>query len=329
MRLLALVVVTSAELEQSSLLQSNVKKDNKNRVDILPALAHATQELRQLREDTSDEQIAASLNRLFEKAKQTSTSVLQLPDSEQSALLRRASQGNHVQQLSESFGQLPDKVQSKVIKALASSEDMLDTFDSLPQSEQRGVLLELDKSTTGKTCRRCTRGGRNDARCCTTFSRNGRGGTEHTHWTSDFGSGTETSTRNKDGELVHTHSHSHTHNGRGGNARTETTTTGKDNYRHDHSTSHNYNNGRTTSETNSGTTFHGGENTHSHSHSHSHKPGENTQTNTGTTSTDSGGRFHGHGHFHNHNEETGETRTITTHCDGPDRADCEKHDTNR
>jgi len=314
-----MIVSATDDLETSSLLQS--KRDSITRVDtVSPVLDRAAVELRSLTAESDVEHVMASF---AAELKSTANSMIQLPSNEKDALLQRASQTKELTNFVESYVQLSEDIKKKVDDAALNTPIMNQVYDSLGQADSHALLMQLDRATTGKRCYYTTRNGER-VRECTSSSSNGRGGHSHRHWHGDRGSGTETITRNKDGELVHRHFHEYRHDGSGGNAQTDTVTQGKDSYRHDHGHRHRIDgNGRTFTNTNSGTTFHGGENTHSHSHEHNHAIGESTNTQTNTVSTDSGGRFHGHGHTHSHDEQTGNHRSTSTHCDGPNPGDCD------
>jgi len=316
--LIAVATATGIDAEMSSLLQS--KRDSVTRADgVAPVLDRAADELRSL---TSESNVADVMASFAKELSTMATSVLQMPPTETDALFKRASQTKELSNFVESYMNLPADVKQKVDDVALDTPIMNQVYDALDPVDSRALLVQLDRATTGKSCRQTIRDGQR-VRECSSSSKNGRGGHTYTNWNGARGSGTETTTRDKEGDLVHQHTHKYTHDGRGGNARTETTTRGKDDYRHGHSTSHNIVNGRTITNSASGTTFHGGENTHATSHTHTHKAGEGTITQTDTTSTDSGGRTHSHGHSHAHNEDTGESRSVTTTCDGPGQAACD------
>jgi len=324
--LIAVATATGMDAETSSLLQS--KKDSVARVDgVAPVLDRAADALKSL---TSESNVADVMASFAKQLSTTATSVLQMPPTEKDALIKRASQTKELSNFVKSYMNLPADVKQKVDDVALDTPIMNQVYDALDPVDSRALLVQLDRATSGKNCRKTIRAG-HEVRECSTYTRNGQGGHWHSNWNGDRGSGTETVTRAKDGDLVHSHNHQYSHDGSGGNARTETTTRGKDNYRHGHSTSHQIVNGRTITNSASGTTFHGGDNTHATSHSHTHKAGEGTTTNTATTSTEDGQRTHGHSHSHAYSEDTGESRSQTTTCDGPGQAACDTivSDTNR
>lgn len=307
----SLLWVTAAVSDSDShaLLQS--KKDHQSR-DIVPLLDRATSELLRLSGPT----VSDTMDQFSKQLKKTSTSLLQMPQTEQDALLQRASQGKEFGSFVQAYKALPMDVQKLVNDAALHSPAMNNVYDSLQPADKNALLQKLDQSATGKRCETVTRNGER-VRQCTTFTRNGEGGHTHVHWHGDKGSGTETTTRNKNGELVHRHTHSHTHNGQGGNARTETTTQGKNDYAHGHSTSHTLRDGRTSTGTATNSVTHGGGNSHSHTHGHTHKTGENTVTNTATVSRQDGEVIHSHEHGHRHSERTGSSYSVTDTNHGP------------
>lgn len=302
MSLLHASLVAAGDGDSHCLLQG--KKDHQNR-EIGPLIDRAASDLLSLSGTT----VSDAMDDFSKQLKATAMSMLQMPQSEQDALLQRASQGKEFDSFIQAYKALPADLQNSVNDAALLSPAMNHVYDSLQPARQQALLQQLDKSTTGKRCYTATRNG-NRVRECTTSTRNGRGGHTHTHWNGDRGSGTETTTLDKNGDLVHQHTHSHTHNGQGGNARTETTTRGKDQYAHAHSTAHALAGGRTVTASATGSVTHGGGNSHTHTHSHSHKSGENTVTNTGTVSTQDGDVIHSHGHTHQQAED-GSSRSFS------------------
>jgi len=305
---------SAIDVESNSLLQS--KKEQKDRSDlVIPLLDHATKELARVRDNMSDEEMQHAVDKFSSKLRATATSVLQMPQTEQAALLRRASQGKELRGFADTYASLPDDVKMKVRDIALLSPEVNHAYDVLPKHEQEALLVQLEKSTSGKRCETKSQLGQpaglgNDIRVCQTKTRNGRGGHTHTHWSSDKGSATETVTQNKDGDLVHRHFTKHTHNGRGGDASTETVTQGKNSYQHSHGTSHRIVDGRTVTSTATGSTAHGGKNSHSHVHVHSHRPGDGTSTATASGSNNNG-KIHSHDHFHSFDEQTGKTEQGT------------------
>jgi len=304
--ILVLVVASDSAFdgESNSLLQN--KKEQKERSDLVtPLLNHATKELARVGDQMSDTEMQHVVDKFSSKLSAIATSVLQMPQTEQAALLRRASQGKELRGFAESYVSLPDDVKMKVRDIALLSPAVNDAYDVLPKHEQETLLVQLDKSTSAKRCerKRASLTGRSSGlgdniRVCETFTRNGRGGHRHTHWSSSKGSATETVTENKKGDLVHRHFTKHTHNGQGGDASTETATQGKNGYGHAHSTAHRVIDGRTITATATSSSSHGGGHQHTHGHVHSHKIFGTTSTNTGTQTVSDGEVVHSHDHSH-------------------------------
>lgn len=303
----ASVVTASVDLEQSSLLQSNVKKDSKDRVDILPVLERAAAELSTFDADVSDEEVGEKMTQLFQKVQQTSVSVLQLPETEQIALFRRASQGQELKTFSDSFANLSPDVKRKVIKAVLSSEEMIDTYEALPEQDQHAVLMQLGQNpfdeTTQPKVRPQTRRFNtveDGVKTKVTETKNG----DYLHRTSHNKFGTDTTTEGKNG---YKHSHSYKHNGYGGNAKTNTASS-KGSWVHEHGHSHSFDKNTGTTRTSTKTVSKGKgilDLTHEHDHMHRNVAGQGTQSST-RTKTDSSAGTHTHGHDHWHNDQTGE-----------------------
>jgi hypothetical protein len=315
----------TVDIESSSLLQSKMHKDRSDQVG--PLFEHAAAELASLGIDASDAQVTVAVADFSQKLKSTAISILQMPQTEQEALLRRASQGTELSDFVKGFVSLPADVRKKVTSKALGSPEINEAYDSLPESDQQALLMQLetdlDKATTGKSCHKVwktndrVKGGGEWVRECTTTSRSGNGGTTYRKWSGEGQSGTETTTTNKDGDLVHRHQHVHRHNGQGGNAKTDTTTQGKNGYLHQHGTAHHYNKdtGRTDTSTNTHTRsdFNG----HEHSHGHSHSGGMDGKTHSGTsTHTKSDGHEHSHGHSHDHRSGEGSWTTTDTDTKG-------------
>jgi len=302
----ASVVTASVDLEQSSLLQSNVKKDSKDRVDILPVLERAAVELSTFDADVSEEEVGMKMTQLFQKVQQTSVSVLQLPETEQIALFRRASQGQELKTFSDSFANLSPDVKRKVIKAVLSSEEMIDTYDALPEQDQQAVLMQLGQnpfdSTTQPKDRPKTRSFKtmeDGVSTKVTETKNG----DYLHRTSHNKFGTDSTTEGKNG---YKHSHSYKHNGYGGDAKTQTASS-KGSWVHEHGHSHEFDAATGTTKTSTKTVSKGKgilDLTHEHDHMHQNIAGKGTQSSTRTRTASSAG-VHTHGHDHYHNDQTG------------------------
>lgn len=315
----ASLVAASTDIEQSSLLQSNVKKD-KDRVDIASLLERGSVELSKLDASESDQHVSQTMSQLFQKIQQTSVSVLQLPQTEQAALLQRAHQGQEMRTFLDSFVDLPEKVKSKVIKAVLSSEEMQDTYKALPEEDQRAVLLELGQNPfdgttqkkSGPTTRRYTTI-EDGVKTKVTETTNPNG---HYHRTAHNKYGTDTTTRGKDG---YSHQHSYSHNGNGGQARTRTQSK-KGSWNHEHEHDHTYDPNTGTTVTRTKTVSEGDgilDLTHEHDHQHRNVAGVGTTSYTGTK-TDSAVGTHTHSHDHYHNDVTGDFDSeANSKSDGP------------
>jgi len=303
----ASIASASLDLEQSSLLQSNLKKDTKDQIDIVPMVNMASKELSRLKSDATEEDVSEAMSGIIHKIKHASTSVLQLPQNEQAALMQRASQGSELNNLVGIFADLPKDLREKVAKAVVTSEELANTFEALPEDDQQAVLMQLGQNpfdgTTQSKNRPKTRTYKtveDGVSTKVTETVNG----DYFQQTKTNKYGTETTHRGKRG---HTHSHKYKHNGYGGNAKTESASS-KGSWLHSHSHEHNYDKetGRTRTKTE---TVSKGDGildlTHSHEHIHRHVPGVGTTSYTGTE-TDSAIGNHKHQHEHYHNEITGD-----------------------
>jgi hypothetical protein len=262
--LLASVLVVLAhaeeqcEQEQSSMLQS--KKDHfKAGSDLIGTLlergAHDLSTIDSDADVTEVEQLVASFS---QKLKNAATSLLQMPNTEQTALLRRASQGTEVAKFITKYVSLPVDTKEQLIKAVVASEEMASVYESLPAADRRVLLMQLgskdvEQVISGKTTHYRDSNGNLVTR---TETKNGRGGTVHTHTQSAAGgTSTETATKDKNGNLVHRHVHKYNPN----TGKTETSTQSKN---HGHTHTHQQKNGATSTGT---VTVSNGQ-THGHTH---------------------------------------------------------------
>ena len=322
---LAAATECTVEPEQSSLLQSNVKKDqSKDRGShIIPIIERAASDLSLLAMDASDTQVEEVVAAFSQQLKRKVKSVSELPGSGQDALLRRASQGSQGKELSKlvtNFVKLPEATKNKVVNAVFASSDIVDAYDSLPEAEKQVLLLQLDDTLSAPgscldnpeqaTCRKkhpkTTTEHTSEGKITKTVNGNGH----EVHRIQSSRSGVETTSRDKQGHL--THSHKHQHNGYGGNSKTETRSN-RGSWTHGHKHSHSYNRetGTTHTATESDTAGHGVLDwKQSHSHTHRNVEGVGTQTRTESSTASSLGT-HEHKHEHYHNDQSGDFDSTT------------------
>lgn len=200
-------------------------------------------------------------------------------ESQDEALLRRASQNAAIKTRVGEFEAMSTGTQAALVQAGSS------IYKAMPETQQIALIGHLEDSgalesaVAAKT--RTFTNFEHGVETKVTETRNGKYYHKHAH--SSRGTTTETSVAGK-----YSHKHDYRHNGRGGNARTNTASSTGD-WSHAHS--HSHVNGVTNTAT---ATVTRGE--HSHSHTHSHNPGVGTATNTETWSDGVGSHQHNHHH---------------------------------
>lgn len=261
-----LASAVAATEEASSLLQTKKGKD----ASLDAMISSARRELKL--EDKGDvDKVDQFVSGLLSMARPA--------ESQDEALLRRASQNTAIKERVGEFEAMSTATQAALFQAGSS------IYKAMPETQRIALIGHLDNSgalesaAAAKT--RTYKNFEHGVETKVTETRNGKYYHKHAH--SSRGTTTESSVAGK-----WSHSHNYRHNGQGGNARTNTASSAGD---WSHSHSHSHINGRTNTATRTATAGQ-----HSHTHSHSHKSGDGTVTNTATWSQ---GSQHQHSHSFN------------------------------
>lgn len=306
--LVALVVAEGpVDLDTSSLLQT--KKSHKDSGEIGSLLQSAASDLSSLSPDgVAAEEVDDMVTMFSQKMKNTAIAMKHMPQTQQEALFRRASQGSELKKAVRTFFAMPTDTRAKVVKAVLASADVTSAFEALPEPEQQALFMQLSQPNfdgTPKEGPKTTIEHTADGKVVTTTN----GDYKHQIVHSRFG--VETTTELKTG---YTHHHKYEHNGRGGNAKTLSESSQGD-WSHSHSHSHTFDPNTRRTESESETVSKNGNWDYSHVHQHSHEhdvANGKTITETSSETVADGIIDHMHGHSHSHQHQAGiGTRTET------------------